>query len=137
MSVMSDSLMAFQPAIEEASNMMPSEKASSFINATSMVTCWSFPRGSVNRRSTNLISLFANSLSVSSTFLVLDIVLPCYSCINLQRVGARLARPDTNGLLDIHDEDLAVADATRARGAHDRFDRFVDHVVAKHDFDFH
>ncbi len=38
-STMSDSLMAFQPAIEEPSNMTPSANMSSSTSTTSIVTC--------------------------------------------------------------------------------------------------
>src|SRR5215472_5155911 len=65
---MSDSLIAFQPAIEEPSNIRPSEKVSSSIMPTSKVTCCHLPRGSVKRRSTYLTSLsliaFRTSLAV-------------------------------------------------------------------------
>src|SRR3954449_7914867 len=65
---MSDSLIAFQPAIEEPSNMTPSAKVSSSIMPTSKVTCCHLPRGSVKRRSTYLTSLslidFRTSLAV-------------------------------------------------------------------------
>src|SRR3981189_3845745 len=65
---MSDSLIAFQPAIDEPSNIKPSAKASSSIMPTSKVTCCHLPRGSVNRRSTYLTSLslidFRTSLAV-------------------------------------------------------------------------
>src|SRR5882757_9926456 len=65
---MSDSLIAFQPAIEEPSNIKPSAKTSSSIMVTSKVTCCHLPRGSVNRRSTYLTSLslidFSTSLAV-------------------------------------------------------------------------
>src|SRR6202161_4814726 len=65
---MSDSLMAFQPAIEEPSNICPSEKVSSSIMVTSKVTCCHLPRGSVNRKSTYFTSLsliiFKASLAV-------------------------------------------------------------------------
>ncbi len=61
---MSDSLIAFQPAIDEPSNMMPSAKASSSMALASMVTCCIFPRGSVKRRSTYFTSL---SLMVFNT----------------------------------------------------------------------
>src|ERR1700741_4846039 len=54
---MSDSLIAFQPAIEEPSNINPSAKVSSSIIPTSKVTCCHLPRGSVKRRSTYLTSL--------------------------------------------------------------------------------
>src|SRR3954452_11607548 len=65
---MSDSLIAFQPAIEEPSNIVPSAKMSSSIMLTSNVTCCHLPRGSVKRRSTYLTSLslidFRTSLAV-------------------------------------------------------------------------
>src|SRR5882672_5449432 len=65
---MSDSLIAFQPAIEEPSNIRPSAKVSSSIIVTSNVTCCHLPRGSVKRRSTYLTSLslidFRTSLAV-------------------------------------------------------------------------
>src|SRR5215475_6167507 len=65
---MSDSLIAFQPAIEEPSNIWPSANVSSSINETSNVTCCHLPRGSVKRRSTYFTSLslidFRTSLAV-------------------------------------------------------------------------
>src|ERR1700734_2014194 len=69
---MSDSLMAFQPAIEEPSNIMPSAKVSSSIMLTSNVTCCHLPRGSVNRKSTYFTSL---SLIVFMTFF--GVVMEC------------------------------------------------------------
>ena len=63
---MSDSLIAFQPAIEEPSNIWPSAKVSSSIMVTSKVTCCHLPRGSVKRKSTYLTSL---SLIIFMTFL--------------------------------------------------------------------
>src|SRR6056300_1624974 len=53
---MSDSLMAFQPAIDEPSNIVPSAKKASSIRSMSSVRCCILPRGSVKRRSTNLTS---------------------------------------------------------------------------------
>jgi hypothetical protein len=66
--IMSDSLMPFQPAMEEPSNILPSLKSSSSRSRAGMVTCCSLPRVSVNRRSANftcfsLIS-FKTSLGV-------------------------------------------------------------------------
>src|SRR5712672_2679407 len=63
---MSDSLIAFQPAIEEPSNIWPSANVSSSIIVTSKVTCCHLPRGSVNRKSTYFTSL---SLIIFMTFL--------------------------------------------------------------------
>src|SRR5712675_3540899 len=54
---MSDSLIAFQPAIEEPSNIWPSANVSSSIMLTSKVTCCHLPRGSVKRKSTYFTSL--------------------------------------------------------------------------------
>src|ERR1700756_3428444 len=54
---MSDSLIAFHPAIDEPSNIMPSAKVSSSIIVTSKVTCCHLPRGSVKRKSTYFTSL--------------------------------------------------------------------------------
>src|SRR5215470_13211470 len=65
---MSDSWMAFQPAIEEPSNMMPSAKVSSSTVLMSTVTCCHLPRGSVKRKSAYFTSLslinFRTSLAV-------------------------------------------------------------------------
>src|SRR6516164_1664024 len=67
-SCMSDSWIAFHPAIDEPSNMMPSLKVSSSIVEMSAVTCCHFPRGSVNRKSAYFTSLslisFMTSLAV-------------------------------------------------------------------------
>ncbi len=54
---MSDSLIAFQPAIDDPSNITPSENTSSSTTATSKVTCCHLPRGSVKRKSTYFMSL--------------------------------------------------------------------------------
>src|SRR3954454_8419594 len=65
---MSDSLIAFQPAIEEPSNIWPSANVSSSIIDLSNVTCCHLPRGSVKRKSTYFTSLsliiFRTSLAV-------------------------------------------------------------------------
>src|SRR3954470_21699142 len=65
MRVMSDSLIAFQPAIDEPSNMVPSAKMSSSTSDTSKVTCCHLPRGSVKRKSTYLTSLSLIAWSTS------------------------------------------------------------------------
>ncbi len=62
--VMSLSLIAFQPAIEEPSNMMPSRNVSSSMVETCCAVCCHLPRGSVNRRSMYSTEF---SLSISST----------------------------------------------------------------------
>src|SRR5437763_956993 len=53
---MSDSLIAFQPAIDEPSNMKPSVSMSSSMTPEAMVRCCHLPLGSVKRRSTQSIS---------------------------------------------------------------------------------
>ena len=50
--IMSDSLIAFQPAIDEPSNMMPSTKVSSSTVEMCWAVCCHLPRGSVKRKST-------------------------------------------------------------------------------------
>src|SRR5262245_336896 len=173
---MSDSLIAFQPAIEEPSNIWPSAKVSSSIMLTSKVTCCHLPRGSVKRRSTYLTSL---SLIAFRTSLAVFMHTPLWLCGSVSRLqatlfslrgGARVhkqnraaeaalfprssvakfgiapgsdsvqpgfAGSDADRFLDVGDEDLAVADASRLRRAADRIDRALDQVVADHDLDFH
>src|ERR1700722_17134962 len=53
---MSDSLIPFQPAMDEPSNIFPSVKKPSSTSRVGMVTCCSLPRVSVKRRSANLAS---------------------------------------------------------------------------------
>src|SRR6267154_635689 len=62
---MSDSLIAFQPAIDEPSNIVPSAKISSSTMPMSNVTCCHLPRGSVKRRSTYFTSLSLIDLRTS------------------------------------------------------------------------
>ena len=57
MRIMSLSLIAFQPAIDEPSNMKPSVSMSSSITDATIVKCCHLPFGSVKRRSTYSISL--------------------------------------------------------------------------------
>src|ERR1700685_1571756 len=54
--IMSDSLIPFQPAIDEPSNILPSLKKPSSTNRVGTVTCCSLPIVSVNRRSANFAS---------------------------------------------------------------------------------
>src|SRR6185437_8456029 len=75
---MSDSLIAFQPAIEEPSNMMPSVKVSSLIVSTACARCCHLPRGSVKRRSTYLTSF---SLIICRTFFGSDMDLSRGWCV--------------------------------------------------------
>src|SRR5277367_1220261 len=54
--IMSDSLIPFQPAIDEPSNILPSLKKPSSTNRVGMVTWCSLPIVSVKRRSANFAS---------------------------------------------------------------------------------
>src|SRR3954454_17611185 len=116
---MSDSWMAFQPAIEEPSNIWPSAKVSSPIMLRSNVTCCHFPRGSVNRKST-----YFTSLSLIIFMTSLGVVMECnLSCGQAQRwrralyasersdgVKSGFPRSDPDSFLDVGDEDFSVAD---------------------------
>src|SRR5271167_2225497 len=120
--VMSDSLIARQPAIDEPSNIRPSAMASSSISPTSKVTCCHLPRGSVKRRSTYLTSLsliaFRTSLAVFMVclssrlnFATLNFACPARRgaagspqnqlVTPLNRVRAGLSRPDADGFVDL------------------------------------
>src|ERR1019366_3527147 len=55
----------------------------------------------------------------------------------LDRVRAGFAGTDADNLLDIEDENLAVADAAGARGLLNRLDRGLEPGIRHHDFDFH
>src|SRR6188768_2712783 len=115
---MSDSLIAFHPAIEEPSNIWPSAKVSSSIMVTSNVTCCHLPRGSVNRKSTYFTSL---SLIIFMTSLA--VVMGCISpyVLNSTRVramacgsdgvGPGFSGPDPDGFPDARYEYLAVSDS--------------------------
>src|SRR6201991_573615 len=120
-SSMSDSLIAFQPAMDEPSNMVPSFRKSSSTIIRSKVTCCHLPRGSVKRTSTyltsfSLISLwmsaavvFLSAISRSSLQRLSDVAHTPAGAMFLDGVRAGFAGADTDGFLDIEDENLAVA----------------------------
>src|SRR5215212_8627585 len=116
--VMSDSLIAFQPAIDEPSNITPSAKVSSSMIDTSKVTCCHLPRGSVKRKSTYLTSLSLIALSTSFAFCIL--------------VG-----PDPDRFLDARYKNLAIADAPGMGRLADCLDGALDHVVGDDDLKLH
>src|SRR3954447_1162382 len=146
---MSDSWIAFHPAIEEPSNIWPSAKVSSSIMLMSKVTCCHLPRGSVKRKSAYFTSLslisFMTSLAVVMEcvpFVWLTLELqgrPSRSCGTRGSDGIQsgFPRPDPNGFFDIGDEDLSVADPSGLGGAPDGLDGFLDHVIAEHNLDLH
>src|SRR5258706_2980340 len=63
--IMSDSLMPFQPLIDEPSNILPSTKRAAVTKRAGTGTCCSLPRVSVNRRSANLAFLSCTSFTTS------------------------------------------------------------------------
>src|ERR1700761_4799196 len=63
--IMSDSLIPFQPAIDEPSNILPSVNRPASTRRAGMETCCSLPRVSVNRRSAYLTSFSFISFSTS------------------------------------------------------------------------
>src|SRR5246127_4798771 len=141
MSCMSDSWIAFQPAIEEPSNMMPSLNVSSSIVETSVVTCCHLPRGSVKRKSTYFTSLSLIIFKASLAVVIERIPLSCGREIieagGSDGVQSGFPGSDPNGFFDVGDEDLAVADPPGLGGATDRLDGFLDHVVAEYNLDLH
>src|SRR5215813_7186210 len=141
MSCMSDSWIAFQPAIEEPSNMMPSLNVSSSIVETSVVTCCHLPRGSVKRKSTYFTSLSLIIFKASLAVVIERIPLSCgrevAEASGLDGVQSGFPGSDSNGFFDVGDEDLSVADPPGLGGATDRLDGFFDHVVAEHNLDLH
>src|ERR1700730_17615432 len=141
MSCMSDSWIAFQPAIEEPSNMMPSLNVSSSIVETSVVTCCHLPRGSVKRKSTYFTSLSLIIFKASLAVVIERIPLSCGREIieagGSDGVQSGFPGSDPNGFFDVGDENLAVADPPGLGGATDRLDGFFDHVVAEHNLDLH
>src|SRR5262245_40881986 len=140
---MSDSWIAFQPAIEEPSNIMPSANVSSSMVLMSKVTCCHLPRGSVKRKSAYLTSL---SLIIFMTFLAVVMeCIPFRTGYELKSgwIGASdsvqtgFPRSNPDRFFDVRDEDFAVANTPGLGGATDRLDGFFDHIVTQHNLDLH
>src|SRR5579864_5648060 len=136
-SVMSDSLIARHPAMDEPSNIRPCVNASSSISERSKVTCCHLPRGSVNRRSTNLTSLSLISFRTDFASAILVSFVVRWRNASSDSVGAFFAGPDPDCLLDIEYEYLAVTNASGTRGLQDRFYRRFDLLRHQYDLDFH
>src|SRR5579862_7764662 len=102
---MSLSLIAFQPAIDEPSNIWPSARHSSSIRLRSKVTCCSLPRGSVKRKSTYLTSC---SLISSRIFLgVVMVVIPFgLDAVDEWRASSYGGRPGFAGADAHHFDDV-------------------------------
>src|SRR5690606_38318849 len=142
---MSDSLIAFQPAMDDPSNIVPSSRNSSSTRSMSKVTCCMRPVVSVKRRSTYWTSF---SLISERIFLALILEGPCLggrkrngrsterpAVLRSDGLGSRLAGADADDVEDVGDEDLAVADLASAGGGLDGVDDGGDHVVRNHHLD--
>src|SRR5271167_1384262 len=86
MRIMSDSLMPFQPAIDEPSNILPSPKKPASTKRVGMVTCCSLPSVSVKRRSANLASFSLINLRTSAG--VMCVLAKVKDCGPGQRLGS-------------------------------------------------
>src|SRR2546423_2671301 len=120
---MSDSWIAFQPAIDEPSNIWPSANVSSSIIDLSKVTCCHLPRGSVKRKSTYFTSLsfiiFRTSLAVVMGTLSSEQFGDQRGPRASDGVQPGFPRSDPDGFFDIGDEDLAVPDPAGLRSPAD------------------
>src|SRR5215467_9821857 len=109
-SCMSDSWIAFQPEIEEPSNMMPSANVSSSIVEMSVVTCCHFPRGSVKRKSQYFTSLSLISFRTSLTVVIASFPSSTMKTgfFGSDRIHAGFARADPDRFFDGGYEDLPI-----------------------------
>src|SRR5690348_6282370 len=137
---MSDSLIAFHPAIEEPSNITPSVKEPSSVAEAMRAVCCHLPRGSVKRKSTNFTSF---SLIIARTCLA-SIFRSSLSGVTRPPAGrfsyggvATLASTNSDRVLDAGHEYLAVADASGLRRGPDRLDRLLDHLILDDQLDLH
>ena len=80
---MSDSLIAFQPAIEEPSKKTPSFNIPSSTIVESIVKCCNFPLGSVNLKSMYSISLSFISFRTLLA-LIISPVKYCYALLSIK-----------------------------------------------------
>src|SRR5476651_1580126 len=139
--IMSDSLMAFQPEIDEPSNITPSVNVSSSVAEAIRAVCCHLPRGSVKRKSTNFTSF---SFIIARTALA-SIVAPSFSLLvdpaprAFFSYGGVAALASTNSyrVLDSRDKDLAVADSAGVSRGPDRFHGLLDHLVLDDQLDLH
>src|SRR5512145_1583379 len=118
---MSDSLMAFQPAIDEPSNIRPSSSSSSPSTEETMVRCCHLPLGSVKRRSTHSISSSLIRLTISDAVGMAFLPLTLDGCccgaagegpVRRNSDGGLVPLPGADAQDGVHgaDEDLAVTD---------------------------
>src|SRR5579859_2165439 len=137
--IMSDSLIAFQPSIEEPSNMKPSVSSSSPTTPATIDRCCHLPLGSVKRRSTHTISWFLIILRMSEAlFAMKGVPFPLRVWSDgLDCVRPALAGADAHGGFDRKHEDLAVADAAGLRGVLDRLDHALGKRILDDDLELH
>src|SRR5215475_10238556 len=136
--IMSDSLIAFQPAIEEPSNITPSLNESSWVAEAMRAVCCHLPRGSVKRKSTNFtsFSLIIARTCLASIVPLLWLTLPPPGNFSYGGVAA-LASANSYRVIDPRHENLAVADASgMGRGA-DRLDGLLDHFTLNDQLELH
>src|SRR5690242_9143570 len=135
---MSDSLIAFQPAIDEPSNITPSVNESSWVAEAMRAVCCHLPRGSVKRKSTNFTSFsFIIARTCLASIVPLSLVtLPPPGVFSYGGVAA-LASANSYRVVDPRHEDLAIADAAgMGRGAN-RLHGLLDHLIFDDQFDLY
>src|SRR3954463_4273997 len=159
MTSMSLALMARQPRMLEPSKPRPSVKISSLYSVRVVVKCCQEPGRSVNLKSTSFTSWSLIILVTSEAVLSLSLAMWVrFGVKKLKRCSGRslaastlqpfiastldcffadLFRANPHGVLHREHKNFSVADlAGLGRADHDA-DRFVDHFVREHDFDFH
>src|SRR5574337_357279 len=149
---MSDSWIAWKPRIDDPSNPTPSVNRSSVNSRLDMEKCCHRPGRSINLRSTiftprSFASLITSFGVIGLPFLLLGLNnsplnsscsgrIPRYRAPSNRRF-APLAGPNSDDLIDRHNEDLAVSDAARLRRRQNRLDHLIALVVRNHDLDLH
>src|SRR5471032_2979307 len=137
---MSDSLMAFQPEIDEPSNITPSVNVSSSVAEAMRAVCCHLPRGSVKRKSTNFTSfsfIIARTALASIPIVLLSLVtLPPRAFFSYGGVAA-LASTNSYRVLDTRHKDFAVADAAGVSRGANGLDGLFDHLVLDDQLDLH
>src|ERR1700687_379463 len=103
--IMSDSLMPFQPAMDDPSNILPSAKKPASTRRVGTVTCCSLPSVSVKRRSANLASFSAINLRTSAGVMcVLAKVDYCFQVIPVTRTLQFVCQFDFDQIKDLKHE---------------------------------
>ena len=140
---MSDSLIAFQPAIEEPSNMTPSTNVLSSVAEAMRAVCCHLPQRIGEAEVNELDVLFLDHRE--NLFRVHLSLVPLLWLRPHAPRGRVLIRRRRHArqyefricIVDARHEDLAVADAARVRRAADRLDGLLDHLVLDDQLDLH